>query len=213
MKKIFCKKSITGLFLAGVLTAGVFVAGCAPKNTATDANAAVEEVAVTEVSTQASAGAQEFTATGLFGDFSAQTLDGETVTPDVLKGSELTMLNIWGTFCSPCISEMPELAKLSEKYADKGFKIVGLIADTAEADGSAYEPNVKLAKEIVQKAGANYTNIIPDKLLYDALGAIEAVPTTIFFNKDGVVVDTVVGSNDFDGWSKTVESLLNKAQA
>ena len=45
--------------------------------------------------------------------FTTEDLDGNEVTESILKDKDVTMINIWGTFCPPCIEEMPELAKLS----------------------------------------------------------------------------------------------------
>ena len=70
-----------------------------------------------------------------FGAFESETLDGEKVTEEIFQQADLTMVNIWATFCGPCIQEMPDLAQLSEEYQDKGVQIIGLIGDYRR-DGS-----------------------------------------------------------------------------
>ena len=50
-----------------------------------------------------------------FGAFESETLDGEKVTEEIFQQADLTMVNIWATFCGPCIQEMPDLAQLSEE--------------------------------------------------------------------------------------------------
>ena len=57
----------------------------------------------------------------LFGHFDAKTLDGEEVTEEIFANADLTMVNIWGTFCGPCIEEMPYLGEISREYEEKGF--------------------------------------------------------------------------------------------
>ena len=58
---------------------------------------------------------QEAVSSGkVFGSFQAETLTGESVTEAALEESALTMVNIWGTFCGPCISEMPDLGALDQ---------------------------------------------------------------------------------------------------
>ena len=52
--------------------------------------------------------------TGLPGQmpsFTAKDLDGNTVTEEIFAEKDLTVVNIWGTFCPPCIAEMPELGE------------------------------------------------------------------------------------------------------
>ena len=55
----------------------------------------------------------------VFGTFESKTLDGEDVSQDIFSKADLTMVNIWGTFCGPCIKEMPELGELSRQYASR----------------------------------------------------------------------------------------------
>ena len=58
--------------------------------------------------------------------FTTEDLDGNKITNELFADNKITMINIWGTFCGPCIREMPELAKLSEDYKSKGVEIIGI---------------------------------------------------------------------------------------
>ena len=49
----------------------------------------------------------------LLGSFTAQDLEGNTVDQSILADHKLTMVNVWATFCTPCLSEMPELGSSS----------------------------------------------------------------------------------------------------
>ena len=46
--------------------------------------------------------------------FISTDLDGNAVDNAVFENAELTFVNIWGTFCGPCINEMPDLGELSD---------------------------------------------------------------------------------------------------
>ena len=61
--------------------------------------------------------------------FSAKDIDGKNVSEKVFADSKITMVNVWGTFCGPCIREMPDLGVLNKKYGDD-FQIVGIVIDT-----------------------------------------------------------------------------------
>ena len=50
--------------------------------------------------------------------FSAKDIDGKNVSEAVFADSKITMVNVWGTFCGPCIREMPDLGVLDKKYGD-----------------------------------------------------------------------------------------------
>ena len=64
-----------------------------------------------------------------FAGITSTDLEGNEVDDSVFKGKKLTMVNIWGTFCRPCIGEMPDLQQISEDYADKDFQIFGMVCD------------------------------------------------------------------------------------
>ena len=70
-----------------------------------------------------------------------------TVTNDILfTGMNLTVVNSWGTFCNPCINEMPELAKWNEEMPDN-VQMLGAIVDVETVDSDEYA----LAQQIVEK--------------------------------------------------------------
>ncbi|MCI6809084.1 MAG: redoxin domain-containing protein, partial [Spirochaetia bacterium] len=47
-------------------------------------------------------------------EFSAKDINNKNITSEIFEDAELTMINIWGTFCGPCIKEMPDLAQLNK---------------------------------------------------------------------------------------------------
>lgn len=64
--------------------------------------------------------------------FKSIDLDGTEISSDLYSNNKITMVNIWGTFCGPCIREMPDLAKLSQEYKSKGVEIIGIPIDIAD---------------------------------------------------------------------------------
>ena len=87
--------------------------------------------------------------------FSTTDLEGNTVTNDILSQADLTVVNFWGTFCNPCINEMPELAKWNEEMPDN-VQMLGAIVDVETVDSDEYA----LAQQIVEKTGVTYENVI-----------------------------------------------------
>ena len=66
-------------------------------------------------------------------NFDAVTIDGEETSLEALRG-QIVLVNFWGTWCGPCIREMPDLQEVYEQYSDDGFTILALATrgDTRE---------------------------------------------------------------------------------
>ena len=141
--------------------------------------------------------------------FSAKDIDGKNVSEKVFADSKITMVNVWGTFCGPCIREMPDLGVLNKKYGDD-FQIVGIVIDAVNSKGLVNAKTVNSAKNIVKTTGADYPHIIPDfSLLNGVLSEIYAVPTTFFVDSSGKIVGKVyTGSRTLKQWQEIVESFF-----
>lgn len=171
-----------------------------------------EEIPLASAAAQSSAAEEPGVSAGGLTSFTTTDLDGNAVTQDIFAGADLTMVNIWATFCSPCIEEMPYLGQLKSEYQDKGFNIVGIVADVQNSDGSIPEDGVSLAKEIVSQTGANYTHLLPSESLNSIiLNNVAAVPTTVFVDSKGNFVgEEYVGSRDKQEWAEIIDGLLKK---
>lgn len=136
----------------------------------------------------------------------AVDLDGQPVPEDLYARSTLTMVNIWGTFCSPCIQEMPELGELSREYEQERFQIVGVVSDVSAPGDS----NAELAKTIIEKTAADFLHVIPSQaMLYGPMSSMQYVPTTLFIDASGAAVgEMVVGSHSKADWQKLIDERL-----
>ena len=147
---------------------------------------------------------------GILSNFSTTDIDGNTVDQSVFKGKKLTMVNIWATFCGPCINEMPDLGKISEDYADKGFQIIGIPVDVVDYYGNIDESQVELAKDIIDETGAVYLHILPSASLNQAkLSQVTSVPETIFVDESGNQVgESYIGSRSMAQWKEIIDGLM-----
>ncbi len=153
--------------------------------------------------------APEVEGPGIMGEFETQDLYGTTLTQDIFAEYDITMVNIWGTYCPPCIEEMPHLGELSTEYAENGVQIVGLVIDVLGMDGNVDETQKELAVDIIDSTGAHYTHILPSEEMNSLLSQTTAVPTTFFVDSEGRQVGmTYVGSRDKAGWIEAIESTL-----
>lgn len=144
------------------------------------------------------------------GDFTTQDVNGNTVTQDIFKEYDLTMVNIFTTWCSPCVSEMPDLEMLYQQMKDKNVGVVGVVLDVLNEKGEIVEEDLERAQLLVQKTGVTYPVILPDSTyLNGRLTSIEAFPETFFVDKNGNIVgETYSGSGSLEDWLETVEKEL-----
>lgn len=138
-----------------------------------------------------------------FPKFTSIDLEGNEVSSDIFANADVTVVNIWGTYCNPCINEMPELAKWAEEMPDN-VQIIGIAADVRDKDSKEYA----LAQDIVKEAGVKYTNIIENEELDDVVLQIVGVPTTFFVDKEGNVIAEPVTGAYVDTYKERLESVL-----
>lgn len=140
--------------------------------------------------------------------FEGQDIEGNAVSNAVFSESKLTMVNVWATYCNPCLSEMPGLGELANEYASENFQIIGIISDVQT--GAASE-TIAYAADLIEQTGADYTHLLLNKSLYDALLTdVTAVPTTYFIDANGTILDTVVGSMEKSAWEEKINALLEE---
>lgn len=150
---------------------------------------------------------------GVLSSFAATDLDGNAVDQSMLEGYDLTMVNVWATFCGPCISEMPDLGALAQEYKDKGVQIVGLVSDVLDTDGSLNDTQVQTARDIVAETGAAYPHLLPSDDLLGVLAQIQYVPTTFFVDSTGAQVGSaVISAQSRDKWVETIDAMLAEVE-
>lgn len=145
----------------------------------------------------------------VFGSFSTTDLDGNPVDQQVFTAHKLTMVNIWATFCSPCIKEMPDLAQLQAEFSDE-LQIIGIVADAADKNGNALASKKEEALSIIETTGADYLHLLPSVSLNKAyLNNVNAVPETVFVDENGNQVGTrYIGAKSKAQWRQIIVSLL-----
>lgn len=143
-------------------------------------------------------------------DIETQDIYGEKVKlSDIYAKNTVTLVNEWGTFCGPCLGEMPDLEKLSEEYADKGFGIVGLTCDVMDSNEELLE-TLDDAKEIAAEKGITYPLLVETP---EMLGILKttAVPTSYFVDANGNLIgEKLVGSRSYEDWEALIKEHLEK---
>ena len=137
--------------------------------------------------------------------FEGTDLEGNTVSQDVFSQSKLTMVNVWATYCNPCLSEMPGLGELASEFEPAEFQIIGIVSDVWEGEDQT------LVESLVQETGAAYPLCHANDSIGQAiLSSVSAVPTTFFFDGEGAYLGGVVGSAEKSAWEELIHELLEE---
>ncbi|MBQ6887820.1 MAG: TlpA family protein disulfide reductase [Lachnospiraceae bacterium] len=139
-------------------------------------------------------------------NFTATTVDGEELTSSCFSNSKLTMINVWATYCNPCLSEMPDLGEIAADYDSAEFQIIGVVSDVAEGSNEETIANVK---DLITQTNANYPHLLLSESLYTNLvGMVDSVPTTFFVNEKGEPLGYVIGARSKESWEEIINELL-----
>ncbi len=160
--------------------------------------------------TKNEAAGEQTDSSGKVGEFTMNDIEGNTFTQELFGENDLTLVNVFTTWCTPCVREIPDLEKLSQEMADQGVAVVGIVLDTAALPGGEQEEIVEKAKLLAEETGASYPFLIPDEgYMNGRLSGIDAVPETFFVDKEGNIVgETYVGSHGLEEWREIVEKEL-----
>lgn len=146
------------------------------------------------------------------GEFSLEDINGEVYTQEMFAEYDLTMVNVFATWCSPCVKEIPDLEKLHQEMGERGVNIAGIVLDTVDGSGKKDEEGVEKAKLLAEKTGATYPFLIPDEgNLNGIISGVSAVPTTFFVDKEGNIVGEIyTGARSFQDWKSIAEGVMNE---
>ena len=192
----------------------VLGAGCRKANTQTPAPPTAEPPAVQQpTAAPASAPAPE-TEVPAAADpyaftFTAQTLAGETVTEEIFGRHDLTMVNVWASWCPPCRGELKELGELYSKLPEN----VGFLSVTVDDRGDLAD-----AQALLEENGCAFPCLDgqgSEGLMKGFLNQVMAIPTTIFFDSRGNqvgqwIVGVPRGSSVVDAYWNEIQTRLDE---
>jgi thiol-disulfide isomerase/thioredoxin len=131
--------------------------------------------------------------------FKLRDLQGRELSSTALEG-KVVLIDFWATWCQPCKKEMPGYQKLLDRYRSRGFVVIGFKFDTM-ADT---EDPLKFARRI----GVHYPLAVAPDELKRKFGGIEGLPTTMLYDRHGVLRKKVVGFEYTEAIESAVKPLL-----
>lgn len=134
------------------------------------------------------------------GNFSFRLVEDNTEKTLADYRGNVVLLNFWGTWCLPCIGELPELNRLHETYADDGL-VVLTISDETRAELQDFSMTLPL------KTVSGY--IVSRTVLPEPFQRTSAVrPATFVIDRQGVIRAYLKGAGNFDYFEQLVQPYL-----
>lgn len=129
--------------------------------------------------------------------------NGKKVSLSDQKGKVL-LINFWATWCAPCKKEMPDLSEINKELKDKDFKMYGV--------NIFFKGNPSI-ESVLQTIPVSYPILDGNDAVVaafeKAMGSkIEGVPTTLIIDKEGKIVDSMVGMRDKDTFMSAIKKYL-----
>lgn len=132
-------------------------------------------------------------------DIELTTLDGQPFHLSSLRG-RVVILNFWATWCVPCRAEIPQLNAIQHELGDKGLTIVGAALDDTTEGVKAFQSDIK----------QEYTVLMGSDAVKQKLGGIPSLPTTYIIDREGNIVEKIIGGRDREGFESIVKPLLDE---
>jgi thiol-disulfide isomerase/thioredoxin len=117
-------------------------------------------------------------------DFSVKDFEGREPSSADLRG-KIVLIDFWATWCQPCKKEMPGYQKLLDKYGSQGLAVMGFKFDTMMDT----EDPILFARKI----GVRYPLAVASEELRLKFGGIEGLPTTMLYDRQGILRKKVIG--------------------
>jgi peroxiredoxin len=120
-------------------------------------------------------------------NFTFPGLDGKNVSLADHKG-KVVLLNIWATWCAPCVAEMPSMEKLYQELKNEGFELLAVSID--ESGAEAVTP-------FMEKHKLSFPVLLDTRGDIKSLYRVTGVPESFIMDKDGIIVEKVIGPRDW----------------
>ena len=127
------------------------------------------------------------------------TISGEKITSQQLLG-KITLINFWATDCPGCINEMPGLIETYNQYKDQGLEVIAV--------AMYYDPPSRVIS-FTKNNNLPFPVVLDTKKeIISKFNNVKLTPTSIILDKNGYVINTIIGEIDFNEFNKNLINLL-----
>ena len=119
---------------------------------------------------------------------------------------KVVVMNVFGTWCPPCMMEIPHFVKLQKEYEGKGVQVIGLAWERRAPDNYLRQH----VQNFVNRKELNYpVTMMPEANLYAV--NVQSFPTTLFIGRDGTVRERFRGYRDYRALERVVKPLVRES--
>lgn len=167
----------------------------------------VSETAETLIETEETASERKAEVESSFDEnsirFTSVDLEGIPVDESIFADADLTVVHIWGTFCGPCIMEMPDYAEFYQNMPE-GVNLIGIVCDVTEDDAQGIQD----AKEIMDDAGATFLNVCASDTVLPLIEDIQFVPSVFFVDRNGHQVGEMMDGASYEDMIQQLSTMV-----
>lgn len=132
-------------------------------------------------------------------DFSVKDLQGESLSSADLSG-KVVLIDFWATWCQPCKNEMPGYQRLLNEYSSRGLVVIGFKFENM--------PDTEDPLQFARGIGVHYPLAVATDDLKEKFGGIQGLPTTILYDRHGVLRMKVIGFEYTENLESALKPLL-----
>lgn len=138
-------------------------------------------------------------------------IDGGRASLASLRGRPV-IVNIWATWCPPCVKEMPSLQRVYERFHDQGLEILAVAVDDVPGERRPDGRIEGVVSQFVDRYGLTFPVAVdPTGGTEDRFGT-EFLPTTVLIDRAGRIVATEIGGREWDEppYLEVIEALMEE---
>lgn len=189
-------------------------AGAEKKDALAETEITISEMLKMDVSNGVNAFSEARVEVANIGELQIRDVDGTVYTTDLFREYDLTLVNVFTTWCPACIDEMPDLEKLKQEMASQGVNVVGVVFEAVNETGETQEQVVELVKVLRERAGLTFPLLIPDETdMNGRLKGLSAFPESFFIDSEGNIVgEPIMGAKSLESWLDLTAQALDQVK-
>lgn len=130
---------------------------------------------------------------------------------DALRSSnsgKVVLINLWASWCKPCVEEFPELVRLYRQYKEQDFVLILVNLDSQEEVNSKVIPFLKSNNVDFTTYYIDAENKVDDIIDYFDKKWEGAIPATFIYGKNNVMIESIIGGHNYNFFESVIKKLL-----